>query len=72
MDNLRIIRDRPDELYSVETRLLKSLPVIESLRTWARLQKAFEWQLQQSAEFFEAGHRESLIELQSRIKKLAG
>lgn len=71
MDKLRILRERSETLYAVETELLKSMSVIESLHTWARLQKAFEWQLQQSATMFEHIHRETLMELQVRLIKLA-
>ena len=70
MDNLRALRERAETQYRVETQLLKAMSVIESLRTWARLQNAFAWQLQQTASLFEQAHRENLIELQARIHKL--
>ena len=70
MDDLRTLRDRAGELYHVDTRLLQSMTVIESLHIWERLQNAYAWQLKQTAILFEQAHRENLAELQARIHKL--
>lgn len=70
MDNLHRLRDRDETYYSVETQLLRAMSVIESLQTWAKLQYAFEWQLQQTAALFEQDHRDSLAEFQERLHKL--
>jgi hypothetical protein len=70
MDSLRSLRDRDETQYQVETQLLQAMSVIESLQTWAKLQHAFEWQLQQTATLFEQDHRDSLAELQERLYKL--
>jgi hypothetical protein len=70
MDNLRALRDRDETRYQIETQLLQEMSVIESLQTWAKLQHAFEWQLQQTVSLFEQAHRENLIDLQARIYKL--
>jgi hypothetical protein len=70
MDNLRALRDRDETQYQVETQLLQAMSVNESLQTWAKLQRAFEWQLQQTASLFEQAHRDSLAELQERLHKL--
>lgn len=62
--------DISDELYDEETRLLRSMTVNESLILWLKMQAAFEWQLQQSAPWFEADHRNAMIELQARLRRL--
>ncbi len=70
MDKLRSLRDLPKAQYHVEAGPPQSMSIVESLIIWARLQKAFEWQLQQCANLFEPGHRENLIKLQARLEKL--
>jgi hypothetical protein len=47
----------------VEAQLSQTMTVIDSLQIWARLQKAFEWKLQQTANIFEEDHRQNMIEL---------
>jgi len=59
-----------DGFYDQETRLLRSMTIRESLHLWGKLQAAFEWQLQQSAPWFDEDHRNALIELQGKLKKL--
>jgi hypothetical protein len=71
MNKLHELRDSSDMVYNVETQLLQSMAVIESLHIWARLQNAFEWQLQRSAPEFEQVHREYLTDLQSKLAKIA-
>jgi len=70
MDDLRTLRDRAGEQYHLDTQLLRSMTVIESLHIWARLQNAYAWQLKQTATLFEQAHRENLVELQARIHKI--
>lgn len=72
MDNLHALRDRDEKQYRIETQLLQAMTVSESLNTWVSLQKAFEWQLQQTAPLFVAERQKSLIELQERLTNLAG
>jgi hypothetical protein len=55
-----------------ETRLLRLMTVQESLRLYASMQKAYEWQLQQSASTFASERRAALIELQARLNRLNG
>lgn len=69
-NKLSTLRVTGDELYDEETRLLRSMTPIESLQLWARMQAAFEWQLQQTASLFEPDHRNALIELQTRLQRL--
>ncbi len=70
MANLRTVRDQAEAQYRAEAQLSQAMTVIESLQIWARLQMAFEWQLQQTAILFAEDHRESLVELQTRLHKL--
>jgi hypothetical protein len=42
----------------------------ESIGQWAQLQRAFEWQLQQTARLFEQDRRAALAELQTRLHRL--
>ncbi len=69
-DKLRILWASGDEFYDEETRQLRAMTISESLLLWERLQAAFEWQLQQSAPWFEQDHRNALIELQARLQRL--
>ena len=46
------------------------MTVDESLHLWARMQAAFEWQLQQTASLFGPDRRNALIELQARLRRL--
>jgi hypothetical protein len=70
MSELSILREGWDEIEEMETRLLRSLSIQESVKQWLQLQQAFEWQLQQTAELFEPQRREAMIELQSRLHRL--
>jgi hypothetical protein len=65
-----VLREGWDFIESENTRLLREMTVQGSLQQWSRLQRAFEWQLQQTAELFEQERREALIELQARINRL--
>jgi hypothetical protein len=69
-ENLRKLRVQVDQFYTEETQQLRSMTITESLHLWVKMQAAFEWQLQQSAPWFEADHRNALIELQARLRKL--
>ncbi len=60
-----------DTLEAEETRLLQAMTVQESLQQWLALQRAFEWQLQQTASIFAADRQEALAELQARLRRLA-
>jgi hypothetical protein len=46
------------------------MTVQESLEHWIQLQRAFEWQLQQTAEIFETERRVALVDLQKRLQRL--
>lgn len=60
-----------NDLEAEETRRLQALTVQESLQQWLALQRAFEWQLQQTASIFAADRQEALAELQARLRRLA-
>jgi len=71
MRELAALREGWDEVEKVETELLRAMSVQESLAHWLRLQQAFEYQLQQTAELFAPARREALAELQDRLYRLA-
>ncbi len=71
MQDLRTLRQGWDSLQSMELHMLRAMSVQESLRQWLGLQRAFEWQLQQTADLFEAERQAAMIELQARLKRLA-
>ncbi len=62
-EDLEFIQDQ-------ETRLLRSMTVLESIQQYQELQAAFEYQMQQTAGLFEANHRQALTELQDRLFQL--
>lgn len=70
MSNLSIVRESWNLAQKEEKRLLRSLTVQESLDQWLQLQRAFEWQLQQTAEIFETDRRTALVDLQKRLQSL--
>jgi len=69
-EKLHTLRISGDEFYDEEARLLQSMTVKESFLLWAGMQASFKDQLQQSAPWFEADHRNALIELQARLYQL--
>ncbi len=71
MQDLASLRERWNARQGEETRLLRAMTVQESLLQWLELQSAFEWQLHQTAEFFESERRAALAGLQARIRRLA-
>ena len=70
MSNLSAVRENWDLAQKEEKRLLRMMTVQESLEQWIKLQRAFEWQLQQTAEFFESDRRAALVDLQKRLQNL--
>ncbi|MGE5224204.1 MAG: hypothetical protein ACM3PY_17340 [Omnitrophica WOR_2 bacterium] len=50
---------------------MRATTIEESIDQWVELQKAFEWQLQQTAALFEQDRRAALVELQARLQRLA-
>lgn len=60
-----------DTLEAEETRILRAMTVQESLQQWLALQRAFEWQLQQTASIFAADRQQALADLQDRLQRLA-
>lgn len=68
---LRQVWEMDNDLEAEETRRLQAMTVQESLQQWLALQRAFEWQLQQTASIFAADRQEALAELQARLQKLA-
>ncbi len=71
MRELATLREGWDEVEKIETQLLRAMSVQESLAHWLRLQEAFEYQLQQTAELFAPARRKALAELQARLHRLA-
>lgn len=72
MSDLTILREGWDMIEREELRLLRAMTVQESLEHWVQLQKAFEWQLQRTADLFESQRHAALVELQTRLYRLAG
>ncbi len=70
MQDLASLRERWNAQRGEEARSLRAMTVQESLLQWLELQSAFEWQLQQTAKFFESERRAALAELQARIRRL--
>lgn len=68
---LRQVWEVDNDLETEETRRLRALTVQEGLQQWLALQRAFEWQLQQTAFIFAADRQEALAELQARLQRLA-
>lgn len=60
-----------DDFEIEETRRLRAMTVQESLQECLALQRAFEWQLQQTASIFAADRQEALAKLQARLQRLA-
>jgi hypothetical protein len=70
MSDLSILRENRDLARKEETRFLRTMTIQESLEQWLQLQRAFEWQLQQTAGIFEPDRRAALVELQKRLQCL--
>jgi hypothetical protein len=70
--NLDVLRKGFNLLEWEETRLLRAMTIQESLRQWVELQRAFEWQLRQTAALFAQDRFDALAELQARLRRLAG
>lgn len=70
MSNLSVLRENWNLAQKEELRLLRAMTVQESLEQWLQLQRAFEWQLQQTAGIFEADRRAALVDLQKRLQCL--
>lgn len=68
---LRQVWEDVHDLEAEETRRLRAMTVQESLQQWLALQRAFEWQLQQTASVFAADRHAALAELQARLRRLA-
>ena len=71
VQNLSKLREGWDFVEIEKTRLLQDMTIQESLQQWSQLQRAFEWQLQQTVALFEQERRNALIELQVRLQRLA-
>jgi ABC-type uncharacterized transport system ATPase component len=67
VSNLSGVRENWDLAQKQEKRLLRTMTVQESLALWGQLQRAFEWQLQQTAEIFESDRQAALVDLQKRL-----
>jgi hypothetical protein len=72
MYDLRSISQQRDQHQAEEIESLRHMTVQESIQLYASMQRAFEWQLQQSAPFFAAERRSALVELQARLNRLKG
>jgi hypothetical protein len=70
MRKLRELREGWEIVQYEDTRLLKSLTILDSLNQWLMLQQAFEGQLLQTAVLFESERRAALIELQFRLHRI--
>ena len=72
MPDLTILREGWDLIEQEELRLLRAMTIQESLDHWLQLQRAFEWQLTNTADLFEGQRHTALVELQSRLYRLVG
>ena len=72
MPDLTILREGWDLIEQEELRLLRAMTIQESLDHWLQLQRAFEWQLTNTANLFEGERQNALVELQSRLYSLVG
>jgi hypothetical protein len=70
MYDLSVLRQGWDFIQKEEIPLSRAMTIQESTRQWLSLQSAFEWQLQQSAPFFEPERRAAMVELQARLRCL--
>jgi hypothetical protein len=70
VSNLSNLRGDQRALHREEVLLLRSMTLEESIDQWAQLQRAFEWQLQQTASLFEQDRRAALAELQTLLHRL--
>jgi hypothetical protein len=70
MSDLNSLREGWDLIQKEKARILRAMTLQESLNQWLQLQRAFEWQLQQTARFFESERRAALVELQNRLQCL--
>ena len=71
MRELGTLREGWDALEADEIRLLRRLTVHESIRQWLILQRTFEPQLQETAAIFGSERQTALVQLQSRLRRLA-
>ena len=72
MPDLTILREGWDLIEQEELRLLRAMTIQESIDHWLQLQRAFEWQLTNTANLFEGERQNALVELQSRLYRLVG
>jgi hypothetical protein len=70
VQDLRKLRDNGNNLEGLEYHHLGEMTIQESLHHWLQLQKAFEWQLQQTEGLFSEQRRKALAELQARLHRL--
>ena len=70
MRDLSALREGWDTVEAEETRLLRAMPVQESIRQWLLLQRSFEAQLQQSAAIFGPDRWAALAQLQARLRRI--
>jgi hypothetical protein len=70
VQDLKQLRENWDGIAGLEYHRLRETTVQESIQQWLQLQKAFEWQLQQTEELFSDQHRKALVELQTRLHRL--
>ena len=71
MRELKTLREGWESVAREETRLLRSLSVQQSAQDLLLLQETFESQLQQTAHLFASDRWAALIELQSKLLRLA-
>ena len=71
MRELQTLREGWETLEADETRLLRRMTVHESIRQWLILQRTFEPQLQETAAIFGSERQTALVQLQSRLRRLA-
>lgn len=68
--DLRQLRENWNGIEELEYHRLRETSIQESIQQWLQLQKAFEWQLQQTEQLFSEQRRKALAELQARVHRL--
>ena len=71
MRDLRVLRQGWEERQRAAAGVSCQMTLQESVEIWLRLQQAFEPHLKDTAALFAADRRQTLFELQARLRRLA-
>jgi len=70
VQDLKQLRENWNDIAEFEYHRLRETSIQESIQQWLQLQKAFEWQLQQTEKLFAEQRRKALADLQARLHRL--